>query len=582
MAGTTVDIENIISPDNLGTEIAERWRTWNMARQTKIEEWKELRNYVYATDTRTTSNSKLPWTNSTTTPKLTQISDNLHANYFSALFPNNKWMRWEASDDSSNLKSKRDIIQAYMENKVRQSDFVNTTSRLINDYIQYGNCFATVDFVRNYTTYEDTEEKVVNYVGPKLVRISPFDICFNPTAPDFASSPKIIRSVMTLGEIKRKMEESLENDYLKAVFEKMMYSRSAVYGNDVDINKSQAYIADGFSTLNEYYESNYVEILTFYGDIYDSVNEEFHKNRVITVLDRAYVMSNEQNPNWLGTSPVFHAGWRERPDNLYAMGPLDNLVGMQYRIDHLENLKADVFDQIAYPILKIRGDVEDFDFEPASRIYLGEEGDVGYLAPDATALNADFQIQTLENKMEMLAGAPREAMGIRTAGEKTAFEVNQLMTAAGRIFQHKTAHFERVFLEPILNAMLEAARRNMDYADTIRVLNDDTGIFFFEEITKEDIKGNGKIVPMGARHFAERAQRVQNLTQLYQIKAADPTVGAHLSGKEFARILADELGEPKLFADNITVIEQMDTQKIATEAQVQFEEEQQIAIERGL
>ena len=48
------------------------------------------------------------------------------------------------------------------------------------------------------------------------------------------------------------------------------------------------------------------------------------------------------------------AGWRPRPDNLYAMGPLDNLVGMQYRIDHLENLKSDVFDQIAYPILKIR------------------------------------------------------------------------------------------------------------------------------------------------------------------------------------------------------------------------------------
>ena len=55
------------------------------------------------------------------------------------------------------------------------------------------------------------------------------------------------------------------------------------------------------------------------------------------------------------------------------MGPLDNLVGMQYRIDHLENLKADVFDQIAYPIIKIRGDVEDFDFEPAARIYMGEE-----------------------------------------------------------------------------------------------------------------------------------------------------------------------------------------------------------------
>jgi hypothetical protein len=316
--------------------------------------------------------------------------------------------------------------------------------------------------------------------------------------------------------------------------------------------------------------------------MYDADTNQFMKNRVITIVDRSYVLSNEQNPSWLGKASVFHVGWRDRPDNLYAMGPLDNLVGMQYRIDHLENLKADVFDQIAYPILKIRGDVEDFDFEPAARIYMGEEGDVGYLVPDATALNADFQIQNLENKMEMMAGAPREAMGIRSAGEKTAFEVNQLMTAAGRIFQHKTAHFERVFLEPILNAMLEAARRNMDYADTIRVLNEDTGVFFFEQITKEDIKANGKIVPMGARHFAERAQRVQSITQLYQLKLADPAIATHMSGKEFARILADELGEPTLFSENVAVSEQMETQKMMMEAQVQFEEEQQVAIEKGL
>ena len=563
------------------TDITDRWTSWNNARQTKIEEWKELRNYIYATDTRTTSNNKLPWTNSTTTPKLTQIADNLHANYFSALFPQQRWFKFEAHDNDSDLKNKRDVIQAYMENKIRQSDFENTVSKLINDYIQYGNCFATVDFSRDYTEYDDGE-RIVNYIGPKLVRISPFDICFNPLAPSFGDSPKVVRSILTLGEVARKVEETVDNAYMKEILDKMLANRSSMSGQDVDTNKSQAFTADGFATLSEYYESNYVELLTFYGDIYDSENGKFHKNRIITVVDRAYVFMNEQNPSWLGKASIFHAGWRERPDNLYAMGPLDNLVGMQYRIDHLENLKADVFDQIAYPIIKIRGDVEDFDFEPAARIYMGEEGDVGYLAPDATALNADFQIQTLENKMEMLAGAPREAMGIRSAGEKTAFEVQQLMTAAGRIFQHKTAHFERVFLEPILNAMLEAARRNMDIADTVRVLNDDSGLYFFEQITKEDIIANGKIVPMGARHYAERANRVQNLTQLYQLKLSDPTMAAHLSGKEFARLLADELGEPKLFAENITVTEQLETQRIATEAEVQFEEEQQIAIEKGL
>ena len=581
MAGTTIDIEGVIDPHTLAVDISSRWSSWNNARSEKVKEWKELRNYVYATDTRTTSNNKLPWSNSTTTPKLTQIADNLHANYFSALFPQKRWFRFEATDSEGDVKIKRDIIQAYMQNKLRQSDFVNTTSKLINDYIQYGNCFATVDYQRKITEFEDGE-RVVNYVGPKLVRISPYDICFNPIAAEFADTPKIIRSILTLGEVQRMVETSPDKDYMEGVFNKMLGNRGAAKGNEIDVNKSEGFVADGFSNLTDYYESDYVEILTFYGDIYDTDTGKFMNNRVITIVDRSYVLANEENPSFLGRDPIFHVGWRDRPDNLYSMGPLDNLVGMQYRIDHLENLKADVFDQIAYPVLKIRGDVEDFDFEPNARIYLGDEGDVGYLVPDATALNADFQIQNLEAKMEMMAGAPREAMGIRSAGEKTAFEVNQLMTAAGRIFQHKTAHFERVFLEPILNAMLEVARRNMDYEDTAKVLNEDTGLYFFTQITRDDLRSNGKIVPMGARHFAERAQRVQTLTTLFQIKASDPSVASHLSGKEFARLLADELGEPALFGENIAVAEQLETQKVVTDAQVEFEAEQEEMAEQGM
>ena len=264
------------------------------------------------------------------------------------------------------------------------------------------------------------------------------------------------------------------------------------------------------------------------------------------------------------------------------MGPLDNLVGMQYRIDHLENLKADVFDQIAYPIMKIRGDVEDFDFEPGARIYLGEEGDVGYLQPDGTALQADLQIQLLENKMEEMAGAPKQAMGIRTPGEKTAFEVQSLQNSASRIFEHKTAHFERTFIEPILNCMLETSRRNMNISDTVRVLDDNTGAAIFRSVSKNDITANGKLIPVGARHFAERARRVQNLTQMYQIKLQDPSVAAHLSGKEFARIMATELGEPELFSENIAVAEQLATQQQMQEAEAVNQEQLMIAKETGL
>ncbi len=580
MAGETIELETIISPDNMAVEIANRWREWSNLRERKVQEWKELRNYLYATDTRTTKNAMLPWSNSTTTPKLTQIMDNLHANYFATLFPQQKWMRFEADTREGNTKNKRDVIQAYMDNKLRQSEFINGASDLLYDYIQYGNCFATVTWEDSYQVKE-TGDFVVNYVGPRLVRVSPYDICFNPTASSFAKSPKIIRSIKTLGEIRKMIEEDPSKSYMEDVFTKMMGARASVRTSDTEY-KGDGYIADGFTSIQQYYESDYVEILTFYGDFYDTAEGKLHTDRVITIVDRAYVLANEENPSWLGSAPIFHAGWRPRPDNLYAMGPLDNLVGMQYRIDHLENLKSDVFDQIAYPILKIRGDVEDFDFEPGARIYIGEEGDVGYMSPDATALQADLQIRLLEDKMEEMAGAPRQAMGIRTPGEKTAFEVQSLQNSASRIFEHKTAHFERVFLEPILNAMLEVSRRNMNVSDTIRVFDDATGAVLFKTITKDDITAKGKIVPVGARHFAERARRVQNLTQLYQIKLSDPSVAAHMSGKEFARILADELGEPTLFSENIAVTEQLETQQQMQEAEAINQEQLMVAQEMGI
>lgn len=577
----TIDIEHIIDPDNLAVEIANKWNTWNKLRENWIEQSKELRNYVYATDTTTTANAILPWSNTTTTPKITQIADNLHANYFATLFPQQKWMRWEADSRDAAVKAKRDIIQAYMENKVRQSDLLNTVSDLIQDWILYGNCFAMVEWEDGFTTKEDGEY-IPKYTGPKVVRISPYDICFNPTASSFDKTPKIIKTIKSLGEIKRMIDSDPKNKYLSKVFGKMLGARQTVASSEGHVNKGDGFVADGFSNIQQYYESDYVEILTFYGDIYDQASGEFMSDRIITVVDRAYVLDNQENPSWLGKAPIFHSGWRNRPDNLYSMGPLDNLVGMQYRIDHLENLKADVFDQIAYPILKVKGDVEDFDFEPGARIYMGEEGDVGYMAPDPTALNADMQIQILENKMEEMAGAPKQAMGIRTPGEKTAFEVQTLQNSASRIFEHKAAHFERTFLEPMLNTMLETARRYMNRADVVRVSDEDVGVLKFLEITREDITATGKIVPVGARHFAERARRVQNLIQLSTVKAQDPTVAPHLSGKELARIIAYELGEPTLYGENVTISEQLETQKMAQEAEMLNQEELMAAQDMGI
>ena len=140
-------------------------------------------------------------------------------------------MRFEAEAKEANTKAKRSVIQAYMDNKVRQSDFVNISSDLLYDYIQYGNCFATVVWEDNYQVKAEGD-LVVNYVGPKMVRISPYDICFNPTAPSFGKSPKIIKSIQTLGEIRGMIDSDPSKKYMEGVFDKMMGARAAVTGSD--------------------------------------------------------------------------------------------------------------------------------------------------------------------------------------------------------------------------------------------------------------------------------------------------------------------------------------------------------------
>lgn len=575
-----LDILKEIDADAEALAIGDHWRQWVIFRNVKIEEWKELRNYLFATDTRTTSNQRLPWANSTTTPKLTQIRDNLHANYFVAIFPSRKWFKWEGDDKDSNTLQKRDIIQAYIETKARQSGFVDTTSRLILDWIDTGNCFGTIDNVVDFVDAGDGD-LITKFVGPKLRRISPYDITFNPLADSFDVAPKIVKELVSVGDLKKKIDQDPANEWMAGAFERMFSVRGSVTSQDSEIAKADGFIADGFSSLINYYSSGSVELLHFFGDLYNHVTGELQLNRIITVADRSRVLRNIQNPSWLGAAAIRHTDWRQRPDNLYGMGPLENLVGLQYRMDHLENMKADVWDQVAYPKLKVRGDVQEFGDEPGERIYIGEEGDVQYLAPDVTALNADLQIRDLSDKMEELAGAPRNAMGIRTPGEKTAFEVASLDRGSSRIFEHKAYHFERTFLEPLLNDMLEVGRRNLDDSDLIRILDDDTGIAVFESVTREDITATGKLRPVGSRHFAERAVRLQNLQNLIQMKQ-DPTIGVHMSGKELARILALELDEPDLFSDNIAIFEQQETSRLVNETEVQMEEEEQIALEEGI
>ena len=578
MASKVASLTSELHPDNASDWIVRLWDNFHNQRRVKVDEWKELRNYIFATDTRSTSNQTLPWKNSTTIPKICQIRDNLHSNYISALFPNDNWLLWEAADMDSATRQKADTIKAYMDNKTRMGHFQTEMSKLLYDYIDYGNAIATVTFERNY--HEINGELISEYVGPRVYRVSPLDIVFNPLAATFDESFKIVRSVRTLGDLAKLAKTNPDQAYWQKVIDDRERLREHFGAYTIeDWDKYEGFQVDGFGNMYEYYMSDFVEILEFYGDWYDIANRELHENVHIVVTDRRAVLHEEPIPNWFGTSPFFHVGWRFRSDNLWAMGPLDNLVGMQYRIDHLENLKADAMDLAVHPVLKIIGDVEDFDWEPGGRIYLDSDGDVQELGMGLNGvIAANNEINLLEQRMETYAGAPREAMGIRSPGEKTAFEVQQLQNAGGRIFQEKITNFEIELLEPVLNAMLETSRRNMDGSDTIRVMDGDTGAALFETITKEDIVATGRLRPVGARHFAKQAQDLQNLMGVFSNPAVTQMIAPHVSAINLTQFIEDVTGLKgyDIFSPNVAVGENQETARQAGQAQEDLAVEQSV------
>jgi hypothetical protein len=572
VTGQVLEVDDVITADKLASNISNYWVEWNNLRAPVLRDWEETRKYVYATDTTMTANSTLPWKNKTTLPKLCQIRANLYSNYTATMFPNRFPIEWEANEKDSESAAKRDSIKNYMQWVIDQPSFKYEMGKLVLDYIDYGNCIPTVEWRDDRV--EQSNGIQSGYVGPALKRISPTDIVFNPTSVSFEKTPKIIRSIISMGELKdmmQSMSTDMNRETIEGLWDYLKYIRAQAHNYTGDWQqKNNMYSIEGFGSFQQYLRSDYVEILTFYGDYYDRDSDTFQKNRVVTCVDRHKVITDQPNPSYFATAPIFHAAWSVRPDNLWGLGPLANLVGMQYRIDHIENLKADVWDLVTFPVIKTKGMVENFNWQPGEIIRMDNDSDVEVVQPAVQIMQSDSEIQFYMNTMEEMAGAPKEAMGFRTPGEKTRYEVQALENAASRIFQTKIKQFEEQIVERVLNAMLELARRNLTGATTIKVFDDDLKAATFKTLTVDDISGIGRIKPVAARHFAEQAQLVQNLTSLAQSNLW-PIVQPHISGVKLAKMFEKNFNmeQEEIVLPYVALAEQADAQRMQQALQEQ-------------
>lgn len=556
-----------LPPSAKAEVIASLWTKWDTAVTKYFSLADEVLQYLYATSTTDTTNVSNGHDHTTHNPKLTQIYDNLKANYRKGLFTGPRWFDFVGSDLNSMEREKTLKVNKYLELKHKQNGFFNVVDTLIDDFIIYGNAFAQVEFGRN-THQVPNGVASISYQGPVVRRISPRDIRFDCTGADFVRVPKVVREIMDLGEFFRYADE-VGDGWDEEVVNHIRELRRSLHGMPVDaINKYAQINIDGFGSAGIYYNSGSLEILRFYGDFYSPEEQKLYKNYEIVVVDRQYILAERPLNTLTGFPHIYHVGWRNRVENLWGMGPLDNLVGMQYMIDHLANAKADAFDQMLAPDRVIAGDVIQRKQRPDGGIdyVVPERGQVYNLAPDTTVLNADLQIQVLERSMEKYAGAPEETLGIRSPGEKTKFEVQNLSNRQENLFQQKLETLD-VLLENILNAELEVSISERNTIDVLRTSTDE-GYPILLTITKDDLVVNGRIYALGAANNRRKQRIVQDLASFINLTGQDPEVRQHFAPLKIAQLLEQllefeeynlvdkfsritEQGEAQLFAQTV-------------------------------
>lgn len=576
MVDKTFDLEKNLAVDVLANNISNKWQQWLFARHEWEERYRKTLSYLYSTSTDTIyGQNSNPWSANVHIPKLTQLRDVLVTYELESLFSLSDYYEFEGFTKDANTLENRRLVKNMLKNILDKGDFKGITEKLVTDYIDAGNAFAMpvweTDKVKNAAGVER-----INWEGPVAHRINPLDIVFDPLAVDFKSSPKILRTVLSIGDLAL----LAQNDpVMKKGFDRAMHNRRKIREAIVngDTIKSDQLTIAGFGNWKSYMSSDTVELLTFYGTLYNVEDKTLHEHTKITIMDRSVVLKEEPMEDIGGYDWIHHVGYRDRKDILWAMSPLENCLGMQSRIDFLENKRSDCYDYTVNPIRKIKGQVDIPDaLGPGDDVRMDVDSDVSYLAPDTSILTADNQIDRYEYKMEEFMGSPKEVLGYRTPGEKTMFEVNQIFTAATRIFNRQIRKFEKDIFEPMINDMFQLWMRNkagqtiqLKYWDTEREM------YAFKDVNIDDINAMGRIKVNGSSTYQDKQQIAQALQMLGQNPLfLDEVVRNNFSPTELGQVFLWVSGLdkfPHLFKKDQRLYEITDQQKLVERLQQQVD-----------
>jgi hypothetical protein len=469
-------------------------------------------------------------------PVLYEAVEAIHSNLLNALFPaNERFFTVVGKTEADHQNAK--MIEEFLRGKLEDANFIEKYALFLKQAVVTGNTVAAVPWKKTRQIrrveqpvtlfgvtvgYQKEVREETIYNGPEFEVLDIFDFLIDPEATEF-------RQAKVIHKVERSLRELKSNPAYSNVAHLQPVTKG--FATDADdankVSKRRAFGLDEPQPGGSEHKPDQVKLLEAWGDFV--IGDQVFVNYVCVVANETTVIRFEPNPYDCGLKPFIFTNFIPVPNEIYGIGSIEKSLGLQHVINTLTNQKLDVINlSINNPFTYlINDDVFDPDTlvtRPGALIPVKSHDTlrpIQYLNNYTVAFN---EISDLKSEIQEATGALKYFVGSNTPQNRTATEVNALVSGGTQKFSSFLSHLEKTSLEPFLRIVFENAKQFTGEPENLRVYCQN-GVTQFKQIIPSVLKGANCCFHIdGSKGVLFKAQELRALTEFLQLVEGNPSI----------------------------------------------------------
>jgi hypothetical protein len=377
------------------------------------------------------------------------------------------------------------------------------------------------------------------YSGPSFEVGSIFDFLIDPYSPDPARPLMFKRSWISDSALRRL---GTRNRFGYSVYEDVedvppMERRT---GKDSDKEVS---IMSTFGI--EAPPGDAHEIIECWGTIEapgdGGVGKKPYVNFVGAVINRQRLVRFEPSYLWSGKAAVGMAKYRDVPGQVYGIGPLEPVLGLQDLINARTNQLIDIVSYSINPEYKAYDDsrlASEFVSAPNKIHWVQDMDNLQVIQKDLRGLNVAMgDVELLKQEFMRMVKSASPASG---PSDESATKTRQQGAAVGNDLAKIAAYIEETGLAPIMDLFIELNAQYLPKATAVRMI--ESGQPVFKEVSPETIR-KGYLARVKGTSFAlDKQERLDKLLMFLQMVIGSPLATSAVDLLALYKKVYEELG----------------------------------------